>query len=56
MHIVEPNAEPHPNLIEKFEFELNLNLVELEFEPKPCDLGWNCTHMLYTYLYYYIRV
>ena len=37
--IVEPNAEPHSNLIGKFEFESNLIVVELEFELEPCDIG-----------------
>ena len=27
------------NLIKKFEFEQNFNLVELELEPKPCDIA-----------------
>jgi hypothetical protein len=39
MYIDEPNVEPYPNLIEKFEFESNFILAESELEPKPCDLG-----------------
>lgn len=30
---------PHSNLIEKFELEPILIIVELELEPKLCDLG-----------------
>ena len=36
MYIAEPNDEPHPNLIEKFEPESNLKVVEPELEPEPC--------------------
>ena len=39
IYIFEPNVEPHPNLIEKFEPEPNLMLAEPEPELKPCDLA-----------------
>ena len=39
IYIYEPNVEPHPNLIEKFEPEPNLMLAEPE--PEPCDLDSN---------------
>ena len=29
------------NFIKKIEFELNFKVAELEFEPKPCDIGFN---------------
>jgi hypothetical protein len=39
MYIVEPEVEPHPNLIRKFEPESNLILAEPELEPEPCDIA-----------------
>ena len=39
MYIAEPNDEPHPNLIEKFEPESNLKVAEPEPESEPCDIG-----------------
>ena len=44
MYIVEPEVEPHPNLIRKFEPESNLILAEPELEPEPCDIGNNIHH------------
>jgi hypothetical protein len=40
MYIVEPEVEPHLNLIRKFEPESNLILAEPELEPKPCDIAY----------------
>ena len=28
------------NLIKNFEFESNFEVVEFEFEPEPCDIGY----------------
>ena len=42
MYIVEPEVEPHSNLIRKFEPESNLILAEPELEPEPCDIGYSC--------------
>jgi hypothetical protein len=41
MYIVEPEVEPHPNLIRKFELESNLILAEPELEPEPCDIAFS---------------
>lgn len=40
MHRDEPNGEPHPNRIRKFEFEPNLILAEPELEPEPRDITY----------------
>ena len=32
-----------PNFIKKIEFESNFKVIELEFEPKPCDIALGYT-------------
>jgi len=34
----EPNDEPYPNLITKFEFESNFIVAEPKLELEPCDI------------------
>ena len=41
MYIGEFNVEPDFELYKKIEFEPNFKVVELEFEPEPCDKGYN---------------
>ena len=41
IYVAEAKAEPHSNLIGKFEPESNLIIVEPELEPGPCDLDNN---------------
>lgn len=52
MYIDEPNAELHPNLIEKFEPELNLTLAKSKLEstlsiPSLKDTT-SCLHQIYS--------
>ena len=39
MYINEPNVEPHPNFIRKFQPELNFKVAQPELKPQPCDIA-----------------